>query len=313
MKTLLSILFFTYALSVSAQYEVPPKDYSEEVKNRILAVELISEVDENSKNLNSSLKQTFEENWKWSKIEYLTPSEIEQILDEKNADYLVLKQEKTTKKEIRTGYIDSNGKRHKVGMGGTDNRGTFSYTAFSFGYYEFNLILPTSKKPKTLTSIGLANGDLSSIDFLYVVQQLNRLVQASLEETPMEDFYNVERNIAACKELELAILTDFIKEKEKNDIGNYYTYNFELVNFAKYEDLILKKTQGVGYVKIIWSNQHSNYAWIVVNAENGETLSLLTFGGVKFGRSHEANDIIKAKHYKYITGKTGQKINDKYN
>ena len=170
-----------------------------------------------------------------------------------------------------------------------------------------------AKKIKDITSIGLASSDLSSIDYLYVVQQLNLLIKASIEETPMKDYYNVERNISKCKELNLIILKDFIKEKDKSNLNTYYKNKCELVDYKTYENAILNKMQDVAYTKIIWSNQHKIYVWVVVNAENGETLSLLSFGGVKFGRSHEANDIIKVKHFKYIESKGGQKFNDKYN
>ncbi|MFC2151831.1 hypothetical protein ACFLSE_04820, partial [Bacteroidota bacterium] len=79
-----------------------------------------------------------------------------------------------------------------------------------------------------------------------------------------------------------------------------------------YEDIILNKTPEKGYVKIIWSNQIRMYEWIVVDAQNGDILSQLSFGGVKFGRSHKANEIINVKHLKHILNKTGQNMNNRY-
>lgn len=201
--------------------------------------------------------------------------------------------------------------RHHVGMGGPGST-PYSYVAFTFAYYHFHMLIPMGKKLRDVTTIGMASGDLSGIDYLYVVQQLNRLIKASIEETPMKEYYNVDRNIQKCKEMNLYILKDFVKEKEQSKIGEYYKNSFELVDFKTYEDAILNKTKGVAYTKIIWANQLKMYAWVVVNAENGETLSLLTFGGVKFGRSHEANDIIKVNHFKYIEFKGGQNFNNKY-
>lgn len=308
MKLSVLFCFLTCSLAVMAQYDVPKKEYCDELKNRTLAIELLEGNSETVTNLNKTLKEVFTDEWKWSGIEFLSKSEIDNILDSKNTNYFVLRQSSTAKEDIRRGYIDKYGRRSNVGIGSS-----YSYVAFSFAYYDFNLLMPTNKKPIKVMDVGLANGDLARIDFLYVAQQLNRHIKASIDEVGMKEFYNIERNIEACKNKKIIILQDFIKGKERAKIGNYYKGEYELVDYNAYQDVILKQTPGNAYVKIIWSNQHKLYVWVVADAETGETLSLLSFGGVKFGHNHKANDIIKVKHFQYIDFKKGQKFNDKYN
>lgn len=308
MKSLLIALFATLSLGAVAQYTFPEKALLEEMQNRTLAVQLLEGSNEVTTNLNTVLKEVVLENWKWSAVEFHTPSHIESILKDKNTKYAVLTQQGSLHEEIRSGYIDNQGRVRHVGSGSQ----TFSYTAFSFSYYNFKLSLPTTSKPITITEIGFANGDLSRIDYLFLAQQLNWLISASLNEMPGKEFFNVERNIEECKSKKIAFLKDFFKEKKLNQVGEYYEHPHELVDFDQYQDIILSKKPGYAYNKIIWSTQLNMYAWIVADAETGRTISLLAFGGVKFGRYHDANDIIKISHLKYITSKM-QSINNKYN
>lgn len=311
MKNILTFLVLLIAVNVSAQYHFPKKELCEELEKRTLAIQLLDVFDDTDKNLNKSLKEAFAENWKLTPVKFVTEEEVEKIRKEKNTQYALLTQEKAVSKDTRSGYIDANGRRSNV-MGGGVGSSKYTYTAFQFSYYNFDLILTTNKKEKVVTNIGFANGDLSKIDYTYLVQQLSKLIKNSLAETPMNEYYNVKRNIAKCKKYNLAILEDFIKDKEKEKIGELYPHKYELIDFDKYQDIILDKIAGNGYVKIIWSNQHRMCLWVVVDAENGDIISQMGFGGVKFGKSHDANDIIKVKHLKHILNETGQKMNNKY-
>ena len=309
MKHLLTVLFLAISLNNFAQYEFPQKELCEEMQKRILAVQLLDGDNESNKNLNSALKSVMDENWKWTAIEYISSENIEKILKEKNTKYAVLTQHGDMREDVRSGFIDENGRPHRIGVAGGNQ--TFKYTAFTFSFYNFELLLPNNKKSSTITEIGFANSELTRIDYIYLAQQLNHLISNSLKETPMKEFFNVERNNKACTERTLVILKDFIREKEISDISKYYEHPYKLVDFDQYQDIIINKKPGYGYAKIIWSNQLNMYAWVVADSETGETISLLTFGGVKFGRHHDANDIIKVNHLKYVTSKM-QKINNKY-
>lgn len=310
MRTFLVSLLLIVAIKVSAQYPFPDKAFCEQIAGRTLAVELIKETDQNAKNVNAAIKEIFDEYWKFTPVEYVTTKRRIDILSKKDVKYVVLTQGDDKNQIKRTGHIDKFGMRTSSR---TESVRTFKYTVFTFDFYNFKLLLPTKKKVRTITEIGFPNGDLAKMDYLFLVQQLNRLITNSLAGTPMEEFYSVDRNIETVKGLNLVILEDYIKPKERDVIGENYDYKYQLVDFKGYEDVILNRTPGNCYAKIIWSNQHKIYMWVVVNAENGDILSQLSFGGVKFGSHHTANEIIKAAHFKQIYNKFGQKINDRYN
>jgi len=301
MKLLLTFLTLLVATNTFAQYIFPEKELCEELKKRTLAVQLINEKSDLDKNTNNTLKEVFNENWDLTPIEFVTPAESKRILKEKDTKYVVLTQKDEVANDERTEWRDSKG-----------NFSPSKEVVFTFAYYGFDLKMPTEKKAKIITSVGMANGDLSRIDYLFLTQQLNKLIKNSLAETPMNEFYNVDRNIEKCQNYTLVILKDFIKEKEIDKISELYPHNYELVDFKTYEDIVLNKTPKKGYIKIIWSNQIKMYEWIVIDAQNGDILSQMSFGGIKFGSSHKANEIINVKHLKHILNKTGQKMNNRY-
>lgn len=313
MKKALTILAVAFSCSVYAQYEYPDKELCEELKNRTLVIQLLEETSDTEKYLNNALKEVFS-SWELTPVEFMTWESISDILDSKNTDYALLLQDEELREDIRSRSVDEYGKKVFGAASSETGKMAFKqyYVAFTFSYYNFDLILTTSKKEKYITSVGFANGDLSKIDYLFLYQQLNNLIGSSLNDVPAKEFYNVEENIAACKENKLVLLRDFFKEKDIPKIEENYPHKYELVDFAGYQDVILNKSEKVMYSKIIWSNQINMYEWVAVDAQTGKILSQMTFGGVKFGRDHEANDIIKSKHLKFITNKTAQKINSKY-
>ncbi|AHM60819.1 hypothetical protein D770_12825 [Flammeovirgaceae bacterium 311] len=303
------LLLITY--TAVAQYKFPKQELATAVKGKTLAVQLLNETDESDKNINAALQDAFTTNWKLTPVEFFSPADIKQLRESRNEKYAVLTQQDELKKDIRTYYIDNKGRRQNFG-GASGQHQKFKYSAFTFSYYDFDLILFQKKKEVNVTSISFANGELSKADYLYLTQQLSRLVENAANATPMKKYYSVDRNIETLKNYNLVLLNDFFKEKERPEIDKNYENKFELVDYEKYEDVILSQEANTGYVKIIWSNQHETYAWVVVDSQDGSILSLLSFGGVRFGKNHDANDIIKVKHLKYITAKGGQNLNNRY-
>ena len=304
------LLFFLSNQSFS-QYIYPDQDLCEELKQRTLLVQLLDETDEASKALNNALRDEFEA-WNLCPVEFKSNAQVEEILNSRNTKYAVLTQDNAVQKDIRSRNVDQNGKLI-IGSGTEDGVFKQFYTAFSFSYYNFDLLLPTGKKkPETITSITFANPELSRIDYLYLVQQLNRLIESSLVGTKSGDYMDPESNVSKIEKSKLIFLKDFFKEKEIGDISKYYESPYELVDMERYQEVILEKEPGLCYAKIIWSNQINMYIWVVVNAADGQILAQQSFGGVKFGSSHDADDIIKVKHLKYVTNVKAQKFNNKY-
>ena len=299
------------AFQAQAQYRFPDKALAQEVKGRTLAVQLLEETSDTEKNLNAAMKEAFTENWIFSQVEFFSPAEIQAKRKAGDQKYALLVHSDMLKRYEKTYNIGQDGRRSRIGVVPGPGQTQVTYTTFTFTYYNFDLIIPGGKE-KTVTSIGFANGDLYKIDFLFLTQQLSRLLDNAVKGTLQSEYYNVERNIETVKKYKLYLLKDFFTEKDIANMSKYYEYDYELVDYDRYEDVILNKEANAGYVKIIWSNQHQSYVWLVVDSSDGGVLSLLNFGGVSFGKHHNADDIIQARHLKYITYKGGQKMNNKY-
>ena len=314
-------LFFAFTLlsafSVCSQYEYPSQKNAQAALQKTLAVQLFEEIDDFGKTSNVELKAIFEKNWQLTGVEFLSQADIDAMKEAKNDKYIYLTHNEAQLKDTRMEHASISGSTfgRRYGMGVNAPGATMSYqrVAFTFAYYSFDLeIIGKKKKPVSVTKIGFANGELTPIDYLFLCQQLTHLLENAAKDVPQKEFYDVERNIEKNKNLQLILPQDFFREKDIKKMNSYYEYDFELVDGEKYHDIILNKESGKTYVKIIWSHQHKMYMWIVVNAEDGAIIAQTGFGGVKFGKNHKANEIIKAKHLKYITSKMAQKVNSRY-
>ena len=304
-----ALFFFLLSTPAFSQYPYPDKDLCEELKKRTLVVELLDETDETKTILNNALKEEFGA-WDICPVVFKTSEEVSAILDARDTQFALLTQDNAVQRNIRTRKLDEKGRlMHGPGLPSNEQ----DYVAFTFSYYSFELLLPTGKKdPENITTIGFANGELSRIDYLYLVQQLNRLLSSSLSGSASSEYYDAEQGVAKISASKLIFLKDFFKEKEVAEIPKFLEVEFELLDMDEYQQVILGRESGKSYAKIIWSNQANIYVWVVVNAEDGEILGQQGFGGVKFGKTHDANDIIKVKHLKYVTNVNAQKFNSKY-
>ncbi|WP_291870910.1 hypothetical protein [Maribacter sp.] len=312
MKSLFSLIVFLFSLFSFSQYEYPEKKNADIVLRSTLAVQLLDEDNESAKYANAAVKEVFSENWKLTEVVFLSKREIEKLKDSKDTKYTYLTHDDALLKDMRMGHISPTGKLHSMGVNAPSGSVSFKYAAFTFAYYSYNLEITGEKKPVSVTKIGFANGELSKIDYLFLCQQLSHLLDSSSKSVPKNEYYNIESNIELSKNSQLTLLEDYFREKDIKKMDSYYKNDFKLVKREEYQDVILNKESGKTYVKIIWSHQHRMYLWTVVNAEDGTVISQVGFGGIKFGRNHDANDIIKAKHLKYITSTMAQKVNNRY-
>ncbi|RUA17370.1 MAG: hypothetical protein DSY83_04145, partial [Flavobacteriia bacterium] len=303
--TLLTILFTcTYAFS---QYRYPEKEMANFALGKTLAVQLLDEVGDNEKFSNAALKQIFELEWKTTQVEFMTREKMDGLIASKNESYAYLKQGDRVLSDVRSRYIGPNGGITAIGPGPTDSRKE-NYAAFTFSFYTFELeVLNEKGKLENVTTIGFANNELTKLDYLFLAQQLGRLLNSSSNGIPSKEYCNIDENTDRVKQTTLILPKDFFTERDQEKLDSYYDENFELVDWEDYQKTVLEKDSNKSYVKITWSLQHELYMWLVVDARDGAVLSQLGFGGVKFGRHHEANDIIKAKHLQYITNKKAQK------
>ena len=307
-KKIVFVLFICIRTLSYAQFTYPKQNKAEIVLKSTLIVELLEGKSEHIINLNNSLKEVFENYWKDTALRFMTTSEIKQFLAENENGYAILYQEDYQYSESRKGSIDSNG-RFSFGMQGNQS---VNYTAFTFSSYCFFLNIRIDCVNQYVTSIGFGNDDLSKVDHLFVVQQLKLLLDAATSGKKSKHYLNVKSNIEYLKSTTLILPKSMFMTKDIHKIDDYYKFNYELVDEQTFQDIILNKTNGKTYPKIIWSTQHKMYMWIVVDATNGAIRSVNSFGGFHFGKNQSAKQVIKAKYLKYATSKLAQKVNNRY-
>ncbi len=307
MKNLISltILLLLHAYGFS-QYNYPSKEISAKVLKTTLIVQLLEEQEEVDMAINNVIKEIFKENWTLTPIDFHTLKSINSMKKDNKEGYTYLTSSSAIKKEI---WSKNNERR---GSYASMSKAKKDYVAFAFSYHNFKVETYNSGELTTVTDIGFANSELTSIDFLFLCQQLTRLIDKSNEGVSSVEFYNVTRNIEKVKGLKLVLPLHFFKEKDIKKMNSYYTYDYELVDVEKYHNVVLSKNKNITYAKIVWSNQQQMYEWCVVNGEDGSILSQLGFGGVQFGVNHDANAVIKAKHLKYVTSESAQNFNNRY-
>ncbi|MBP2832837.1 hypothetical protein J8281_11630 [Aquimarina sp. U1-2] len=292
-----------------AQYTYPKTSLAKNVLASTLVVQLLDGDNEVVSRRNDDIIAVFRDHWKHTDLLFLTQSQIDSLAEKHKNGYSYVFQDDFEYNETRNRHINSDGSIHPFGDG---MGGRLSYNAFTFGYYSCYLNARIDGDYEFITSIGFANDNLRKTDYLFLYQQLSRLLDAAAQEKPTKEYFNVNRNIETLPSKTLVLPKHFFKEKDYGKISKYYDHSYELVDIEVYEQTILNREVEKAYVKIIWSHQHKLYMWVVVNAEDGAILAITGFGGVSFGSYHTANEIIKAKHLKYTTSKFAQKINNRY-
>ncbi len=303
------IVLVTISTSAFAQYAYPKVDLAKKVLATTLVVELLEGDNKVVATRNTAIQSVFKNNWKHTAVLFLTQSQIDSLAEQHQNGYSYVFQDDFEYSGTRNRHVNSDGSIHPYGDG---MGGRIQYNAFTFGYYNCYLNVSIDGDYKFVTSIGFANAELLETDYLFLCQQLSRLVRAASEEKTTKEYFNVKRNIETITAKTLMLPKNFFKEKDHDRIGKYYDHKYELVDIQEYENLILNKEPDKAYIKIIWSHHHKLYMWVVADAADGAILSIVGFGGASFGSYHTANDIIKAKHLKYVTSKFAQKINNRY-
>jgi hypothetical protein len=216
---------FSFSLTY-AQNPYPEKEDALLVLNSKLVVQLLDENCEIAKLQNAALKQIFKDNWTDTEVEFLNKKQIEVLKDSKNNNYAFLTQtsdliiDNRRRNRVQENKVYDNGNYLR-----TEKKliGSYEYTAFTFAHYNFMLEIVKEGKIETVTKIGFGNGDLTSIDYLYLCQQLINLLRSSVNGVDGNDFYNVEQNIEDIKMNKLVLLEDM-----KNSISKCNSFEFSL-------------------------------------------------------------------------------------
>lgn len=323
-KNLAVIIFMVSCLSfnVAAQYAIPKKELCEQLKSKILLVE-IKDVSDTSVNGESEvLKRSFKDYWTLTSVEFLPTEDFNKALassDNKYAALLAYDDESTRSvkhySHKRTQVLNAGTSPATMGANyQTDPIGTYSgETKFYFSHFNLSISLMNGAEAKTqVCTISFANDNLVTADLQFTVQQMARLINASLNDIKGPNYYDHKKNIEFVKTKTLLIPREVFKEKDLLKIQEAYEFPHKIVSLNEMNDLILAKDDQYIYPKIIWSIQHKAYGWITVSPKVGNITSFMAFGGVHVNTHQEADDVIKVKDLKYIASGMAQGINNKY-
>lgn len=317
------LLFLTFGLLIfesKAQYLYPKIDEAKLIQQRPLAVQLLPEDTEVEEAFNVVLKEAFNEYYD-GKVVFKSSSEIKTLKKQKSNDFAFLIQRELLSEETRYGVRYVDGSMYHWIMGASKMKDpvskneieNFAYENVILEYYDFILSVFDGKKEKVVTVLTFANDELGKHDYLYLCQQINLLIKSSTGGTMRADYVDVEGNIERLKSIKSYFLTDYFEDGVKENLGDYYEHDFEVVSFEDYQSLILEKRENSAYVKIIFSFQHNRFMWLMVNSSNGQILALNDIGDYKFTGGFEASNLIKPRHLKFSVHEPTQLANNYYN
>ncbi|MBK8416351.1 MAG: hypothetical protein IPL22_18675 [Bacteroidetes bacterium] len=298
----LSIFLFSTAFinPSSAQYLIPKKDLSEQLKSKIVIVELSDGTSAEAMKTNETLRNAFKEFWTLTPVEFLSGTEFNKIVssgDTKYAAFLAYDGEHTLTMQRLDGF----------------NGPVIHEKSFNFSHFDLALSLITGPNKDTpVATISFANKNIMSGDILFAVQQISRLVNASLNDIKGMDYYDHKKNIEFVKTKTLLIPQELFKEKDIEKLKDKYDFTYKVVSLNEMNDLILSKDEQYIYPKIIWSIQHKAYGWLTIYAKDGSVTSFMAFGGIHTASQQSANEVIKVGDLKYIVSNMAQGINNKY-
>jgi hypothetical protein len=298
-KYTLLLLVSLFTLSLNAQYIYPDKDKCEELKTRTLIVKIFDEKKQADITINEAIADVFKNNWTLCPVIFKTNKEIKKMVKGLESQYAILAFGEEGKANVD----------FDPAIEPDYSQFDFTKTLMSLYYLkegekEFDLV--------NITTIATANKNLVKSDYLFVVQQLNLLINSALQGIQAKDYFNIDREKASLISKTLLIPDELVKDNEKEKIINFYKDKFQRIKTRELEQIIVEKANDKAYVKIIWSEQHNSFVWVAVNAQDGKILGLISLAPAKFTTPFPANNILKIKTLANLIKPEVQKKNNKY-
>ena len=131
-------------------------------------------------------------------------------------------------------------------------------------------------------------------DYVFLCQQLRHLLKSAAAGVPIDEFWNVEDNIKALRKTKYSLLEDYFKEEEAPQIDRSLVNLYTFVPFEAYQKIIVERTQGRSYPKIIFSFLHGRFMWVMVRSSDGKILSLNSCNNYKFTGSYPVDEMIRS-------------------
>tara|TARA_B110000459_G_scaffold143078_1_gene155838 strand:+ start:891 stop:1856 length:966 start_codon:yes stop_codon:yes gene_type:complete len=302
MKNTLTIIFILLLSHTQAQYIYPDQEVAVLVNNKELVVQLLPESSGVEKALNKVLRETFQEYWPSKNVKYMFPKGIKALLKSKTQKYAILTQTESLGKQIKSLSAYANGSMEQWILGASkeatpeqkDALANFNYEQVELEYHEHKLSVFDGKREKIATIITFANGNLGKHDYVFLCQQLRHLLKSAAAGVPIDEFWNVEDNIKALRKTKYSLLEDYFKEEEAAQIDKSLVNLYTFVPFEAYQKIIVEKTQGRSYPKIIFSFLHGKFMWVMVRSSDGRILSINSCNNYKFTGSYPVDEMIRS-------------------
>jgi hypothetical protein len=302
MKNTLTIIFCFLLGQTQAQYMYPDQEVAILIKNKDLVVQLLPESSGVEKALNKVLKETFEDYWPNKNMKYMFPPSVKSLLKSKPQNYAILTQTESLGKQIKSLPEYANGSMEKWILGASREANeeqknalsNFNYKKIQLEYHEHKLSVFDGKKEKVATIITFANGNLGKHDYVFLSQQLRHLLNNAAAGIPRDEFWNVDENIKALRNTKYSLLEDYFKEEDVFKIDKTLVNLYTMIPFEAYQKIIVEKTLGRSYPKIIFSYLHSRFMWIMIRSSDGRILSINSCNNYKFTGNYPANEMIRS-------------------
>ena len=302
MKNTLPLLFSLLLFSAQAQYLYPDQEVAALVNSKELIVQLLPESSKVEIALNKVLKETFQEYWPSKNVKFMFPKGIKALLKSKTQKYAILTQTGSLGKQIKSLPAYANGSMEQWILGASneatpeqkDALANFNYEQIQLEYHEHKLSVFDGKKEKIATIITFANGNLGKHDYVFLCQQLRHLLKSAAAGVPIDEFWNVKDNIKALRKTKYSLLEDYFKEEEAPQIDRSLVNLYTFVPFEAYQKIIMERTQGRSYPKIIFSFLHGRFMWVMVRSSDGKILSLNSCNNYKFTGSYPVDEMIRS-------------------
>ena len=302
MKNTLTIIFCVLLDQTQAQYMYPDQEVAILIKNKDLVVQLLPESSGVEKALNKVLRETFEDYWPDKNMKYMFPPSVKALLKSKPQNYAILTQTESLGKQIKSLPEYANGSMEKWILGGSREANeekknalsNFNYKKIQLEYHEYKLSVFDGKKEKVATIITFVNGNLGKHDYVFLSQQLRHLLNNAAAGIPRDEFWNVDENIKALRNTKYSLLEDYFKKEDVPQIDKTLVNLYTMIPFEAYQKMIIEKTLGRSYPKIIFSYLHSRFMWIMIRSSDGRILSINSCNNYKFTGNYPANEMIRS-------------------
>ncbi len=265
MKKIVLFLLVFISLNTFAQSKFPSKKVAEKFLERTLIVELD---DDNSSEFNALLKDVFEE-WKLTKVQFMSRAEVDDVVSAKNEAYAILSCGNKVKEKIAGNssfiefdvfsmaiYLAERGKKRDKKY--IDVSGSKSIMR---GPYVYNVSF--IDRPSTKEDVKFALDEMT-FNIPLVLDKGKKDILAK----------NVSSKVKIMKAKTLLIPKEALSITE-SEVKEGFTHKYEIMTAKEIATFVEDKNAEYTYLKVIFSQNVPNFALGIIDIETGKVLDEL--------------------------------------